>query len=396
MLMRHCIGSGIFSRIFLRIVQRMSYAVGMDGLFPDAGTANADLLIVAREALGMTQAELAARLSELAEPGQRVSQGYVSRVEKGALTVSGARLGLFAAALLCTPDLLVSEARVWSLGDGCLYHRNRASTKASTLRKLHAQVNLLRLHLHRLAAVAGQPLPEFGWTPVDISGILGPADAARAVRDKYGVGAGPVRSVTAIAEDMGALVVTLPLGVREVDATSLHPPGEPPLFVINSDVSADRQRFTLGHELGHVACIPGDGADPEEMAQGFAGELLAPARQVHADLKAAPITPARLLQLKGTWLISATALLRRAADLAVITESSYRRISAQISALGWRTGEPDPLPAERPSVVPLLVRQAITAAGSVEAAAAAAGTTPQAIRGLAGWPTQQAGQREAI
>ena len=61
---------------------------------------------------------------------------------------------------------------------------------------------------------------------------------------------------------MGALVVTLPLGGREVDATSLHPPGEPPLFVVNSDVPADRQRFTLGHELGHVACEPGDGLGP--------------------------------------------------------------------------------------------------------------------------------------
>ena len=200
--------------------------------------------------------------------------------------------------------------------------------------------------------------------------------------------------MTAIAEGMGALVVTLPLGGREVDATSLHPPGEPPLFVINSDVPADRQRFTMGHELGHVACEPGEDTDPEEMAQRFAAELLAPARQVYADLKAAPITPARLLQLKAAWLISATALLRRAHDLAVISESGYRRISAQTSALGWRTGEPDPLPAEQPAVVPALVRRAIAAAGGAEAAAAAAGTTAAVIRQLAGQPEPGPGQEE--
>jgi Zn-dependent peptidase ImmA (M78 family)/transcriptional regulator with XRE-family HTH domain len=348
--------------------------------------ANESLLIAAREALGMTQAQLAARLTDLASTGQRISQGYVSRVEKGALTVSGDRLALFAQALMCTPDLLVSDAKLWSLGDGCLYHRNRASTKASTLRKLHAQVNLLRLHLQRLAAVAGRPLPGFTWAPVPTGGVDSPADAARAVREKYGIGSGPVRSVTAIAEGMGALVVALPLGAREVDATSLHPPGEPPLFVINSDAPADRQRFTLGHELGHVACVPGQGVEPEEMAQAFAAELLAPARQVHADLKATDITPARLLQLKGTWLISAAALLRRAHDLGVIGESNYRRISAQISALGWQTGEPDPLPAEQPRVVPELVKQAIRVAGSTEAAATAAGTTTQAISRLAGQP----------
>ena len=128
-----------------------------------------------------------------------------------------------------------------------------------------------------------------------------------------------MQSVTAVAEQMGALVVALPLGGREVDATSLHPPGEPPLFVVNSDAPADRQRFTLGHELGHVACKPGDGSDPEEMAQQFSGELLAPARELYQDLKAADITPARLLELKRKWLISAAALLYRAHDLAVIT-----------------------------------------------------------------------------
>jgi Zn-dependent peptidase ImmA (M78 family) len=84
------------------------------------------------------------------------------------------------------------------------------------------------------------------------------------------------------------------------------------------------------------------------MAQQFSGELLAPARELYKDLKAGDITPARLLELKRKWLISAAALLYRAHDLAVIRESQYRRISAQISALGWRTSEPDPLSGECP------------------------------------------------
>jgi Zn-dependent peptidase ImmA (M78 family) len=359
---------------------------------PGDATANADLLVAAREALGLTQAQLAARLTKLAGPDQPISQGYVSRVEKGALTVTGERLGLLATALDSSPALLTSTAKLWSLGDGCLYHRNRASTKASTLRRLHAQVNLLRLYLHRLADVADALLPEFAWKPVPVAGPLGPDDAARAVRQAYGINAGPVRSVTAIAEGMGALVVTLPLGVREVDATSLHPPGEPPLFVINSDAPPERQKYTMGHEVGHIACAPGEDTDPEEMAQRFAAELLAPAGQILADLKAAPVTPARLLQLKTTWLISATALLRRAYDLAVISESGYRRISAQTSALGWRTGEPGPLPAEQPSVVPALVRQAIATLGGEEAAAAAAGTTARFIRQLASQPEPDPGR----
>jgi len=351
---------------------------------PTPVTANEAILVAAREALGLTQAQLAARLSALAGGEQAISQGYVSRVEQGALTVSGDRLALFAEALNCTPEFLAAEAKLWSLGDGCLYHRNRKTTKASTLRQLHAQVNMTRLHLERLADVAKAPLQSFGWVAVPTGGIDSPADAAKGVRERLGIGAGPVRSVMAIAEQMGALVVALPLGGREVDATSLHPPGEPPLFVVNSDAPADRQRFTLGHELGHVACLPGHGLDPEDMAQQFAAELLAPTRELRMDLKAAEITPARLLHLKRKWLISAAALLYRAHDLAVIPESQYRRISAQISALGWRTSEPEPLPAERPAVVPELVQRAVECAGSVEAAAAAAGTTVPVMFALAG------------
>jgi hypothetical protein len=62
-------------------------------------------------------------------------------------------------------------------------------------------------------------------------------------------------------------------------------------------------------------------------------------------------------------------------DLAVISESRYRGINAQISALGWRTVEPDPPPAEQPAVVPALVREAVAVAG---------GTTPATMRDLFG------------
>jgi Zn-dependent peptidase ImmA (M78 family)/transcriptional regulator with XRE-family HTH domain len=357
----------------------------MDALFPaDELAANQDLLVAAREALGLTQTQLADRLTAILGARPKISQGYVSRVEKGALTVSGERLEVYAAALGCTADLLTSDAKIWSLGEGCLYHRNRASTKASTLRRLHAQVNLLRLFLHRLADVAGQQWPEFTWTPMRVGGMDGPDDVARAVRSELGLGNGAIESVTAVAERMGALVVPMSLGSREVDATSLHAPGEPPLFVINTDVPTDRQRFTLGHELGHVTCLPDPDEDAEEMAQRFSAELLAPSTEVRNDLRAAPITPARLLHLKAVWRISAAALLHRAVDLAVIRESRYRSINAQISALGWRTGEPEPLPPEQPVVVPSMVRAAVKAAGGVDAAAAAAGTTTDTMRELFG------------
>lgn len=347
-------------------------------------TANPSLLVAAREALGMTQNQLAAELTRLAGAEPKISQGYVSRAEKGTLTVSGERLDLLARALEATPDLLASDAKLWSLGEGCLYHRNRASTKASTLRQLHAKINLLRLYLQRLCTTTAVERNEFRLVPLRIGGVDSPEDAARALRQSLGLPKGPIESVTAVAERVGALVVPMSLGVREVDATSLHPPGEAPVFVINTDAPAERQRFTLAHELGHIACAPAPDMDAEEMAQAFASEFLAPAALMRSDLTAAPITPARLLQLKGRWLISAAAVLRRAVDLAVITDSRYRTLNTQISALGWRTGEPEPLAEEVPTVVPSIIAEVVRSTGGWDAAAATAGTTTKNFRALFG------------
>jgi Zn-dependent peptidase ImmA (M78 family)/transcriptional regulator with XRE-family HTH domain len=360
----------------------------MDALFEVAEpTANPQLVVAAREALGWTQAQLAARMSELAVVRPGISQGYVSRVEKGALDATGERLELLARALRCTSEFLASDAKLWSLGDGCLYHRNRASTKASTLRQLHARVNLAYLHLRRMAQIGGSTLPDPLPLGRAVGGALSSRDVARQVRADVGCPVGAIASVTVVAERLGALVVHTPLGGREVDATSLHPPGECPLMVVNTDAPTDRQRFTLAHEIGHVVCVPAPGADAEEMAQRFAGEFLAPAQQILPDLRATVITPARLLQLKSTWGVSAAAVLKRARDLGVVNESRQRTLSAEIAALGWRTAEPEPPPAETGAVVPQIVERAVRAAGGVEPLARAVGTTAETLAAMFGADT---------
>ena len=110
-----CMITGIIWRIF-----RWLCMVGVvDTLFPAGDpAANPQLLVAAREALGMTQAQLAARLSELAGPGQKISQGYVSRAESGALAVTGTRLELFARALESGPGLLAARRQDLVAGRG--------------------------------------------------------------------------------------------------------------------------------------------------------------------------------------------------------------------------------------------------------------------------------------
>jgi hypothetical protein len=74
-------------------------------------------------------------------------------------------------------------------------------------------------------------------------------------------------------------------------------------------------------------------------------------------------------------MCAAAALARRAHDLGIVTESGYRKLNIEMSGLGWRTNEPDPLAAEVPHTVPALVEHAVQMAGGLDAAAVLAGTT---------------------
>jgi len=355
--------AGIFQRMIL----------GMGFVAPPDAEAVAALLVMGREAAGLTQGRLASRLSELA--GAPISQGYVSKVEAGVLTVDPGRLPLFAAVLGLTPGLLAdTSATIWALGDGCDYQRKRASTGVKAMRKLHATLNLIRLAMVRLQAVAGLREQPFLVTRTFVQGSTSAEDVARAIRKQFQIPPGPLKSVTALTEAAGAWVMTLPMGIREVDAASLHPADHVPLFVVNNDTSAERTRFSLAHELGHAACQARTGTE-ELTADRFASELLMPAKDILPELRQQTLSLARLRELKRRWRVSAAALARRSHDLGVTTDSNYRSLVIQMSGLGWKKNEPDSFDPERPIVVCEIVRAALRSQGSISKLAEAAGTS---------------------
>src|SRR5262245_52865498 len=102
-------------------------------------SAHPAMLVIARESRAMTQAEVAARMTELAD-GEPVSQAYVSKAEAGRLTVSGPRLDLYAQALRYPVDVLSADSDLHGVGVGLVHHRKRASLGAPALRRIHAEL----------------------------------------------------------------------------------------------------------------------------------------------------------------------------------------------------------------------------------------------------------------
>lgn len=305
------------------------------------------MLTLARESRGWTQADVAREMTCRAAD-DTVSQGYVSRAEAGRLAVRGERLALFAAALRYTPQMLCRATDSGGTGVGLVHHRKRASMGALALRRVHATLAVTRLQVDALTA-AGHEDDKHAFRHIAVNDFDTPADAAESLRLEWGLPQGPVSNVVGVLEAAGALLVIRDLETRELDAVSQWPHGERPLVLLNSTAPADRYRFSLAHELGHIVMHtePGDGRLQEQQADEFAAEFLMPHESIVAELRPR-VDLARLMELKRRWRVSMAALARRAKSLGVLTEWQYRSLMVEMSALGYRTTEPATFELETP------------------------------------------------
>ncbi|MDI5937149.1 MULTISPECIES: ImmA/IrrE family metallo-endopeptidase [unclassified Micromonospora] len=335
------------------------------------------MLVLARESRGMTQAEVAGRMSGLAD-GMQVSQGYVSKAEAGRLAVTGQRLELYAQAVRYPVTVLCADPDVHGVGVGLVHHRKRASLGAPTLRRVHAELAFSRMQVRALWSAADVP-QDHSFRRIELDDFNTPADAAITVRKEWGVAGGPVTRLVELIEEAGGLVLVRDLGTRELDAVTQWADGEAPLFLFNAQAPADRFRWSLAHELGHVFMHdqPGATSLQERQADEFASEFLLPAANVRTELKGR-LDLNRLVELKNQWGVSMAAIARRAAGLGVITDWQYRNVMVEMSALGYRTQEPGDVEREYPYMVSNVVTRLKKDVGlSVDKISALAGLLPE-------------------
>lgn len=346
-------------------------------------TAHGAMLALAREQRGLTQAELSTEMSRL--EGTVVSQGYISRAEAGRTFVTGERLESFALALGYPPATLCIDPDLNGIGIGLVHHRKKASLGAPGLRRIHAELALARLQVSGLISVADKA-QDIRFRRVEVSALDTASDAAAQVRRDWNVPAGPVGYLVQLIEEAGGLVVVRDLKTRELDAVSQWPHGEAPLFLINSEAPADRFRFSLAHELGHVVMHgePGDAKEQERQADEFASEFLMPANDIRDDM-AGKVDLNRLFELKQRWRTSMASLARRALALGEVSEWQYRNLMIEMSTLGYRGQEPGDLHSESPDRFCDLVADLTSNHGyDVKALADLAGLLPSEFNALYG------------
>ncbi|MFF4088897.1 ImmA/IrrE family metallo-endopeptidase [Streptomyces nigra] len=318
--------------------------------------AHPGMLALARESRGMTQTGVADAMTKASGGAAVVSQGYVSRAEAGRLAVGEDRLVLYAAALGYPPELLCADPQVGGVGVGLIHHRKRASLSASALRRIHAELALVRLQVAGMAGAAALPEKGHRVPRVDLDDLTTARDAARQVRREWSLPAGPVADVIGSIEAAGCWVVVRDLGSKLLDAVSQWDGRQMPLMLVNGLAPGDRCRFSVAHELGHLVMHtePGTAGEQEKQADAFASEFLMPAADIRQAFTGG-VDLARLAELKRTWRVSMSALLRRAVDLNALSDWQYRTVVVEMSALGYRSAEPVVIPPERPRRVDALV-----------------------------------------
>lgn len=207
-----------------------------------------------------------------------------------------------------------------------------------------------------------------------------PYEAARMVRDTLGVPiAEPIDYLVHSVERAGVVVVTRTppstddeiwdrsgdtwierpyKGERHFGYTTwVGAFNERPLVVLRAIDSWERTRWTVAHELGHIALHHSEVPDDAELAaSSFANELLAPAESLKKEL-GTHVTLSDLVQVKLKWGISVGALIRHLHVSELIGDERAATLSKQLyvrknpaTGRSWGRDEPgwDDRKVERP------------------------------------------------
>uniref|UniRef100_A0A6M3JR57 Putative peptidase n=1 Tax=viral metagenome TaxID=1070528 RepID=A0A6M3JR57_9ZZZZ len=308
---------------------------------------NHEMVILARESRGLTQNDLAKKLS--------ITQGALSRIEGGLRGMTDDSLKKLAQELGYPTNFFKQKRPIYGIGLVEVFHRKRQSVGMKTMSKVYSLIDIRTSELSRLlkdVVVGDFDIPQINLDDYDGS----PKEIAKLVRAKWKLPHGPIQNLTSSIENARGIVIPFDFETTKIDAISHWPPGLIPLFFVNKFAQTDRMRFTLAHELGHIV-MHQDHATPtvEQEANDFAAEFLMPEREIRPYLH--NISIEKLATLKPYWKVSMAALLKRALDLRTITPRHGRTLWMHLSKAGYKVREP--MEIDIPEETPALLKEII-------------------------------------
>lgn len=315
-------------------------------------------LTIARERRGLSKEQLALKCGVTR---RTVSDWEAGRIKNPPIDVLAAALDFPAEFFLGEPlDLITSEQASF---------RALTAMSARESKRVLANATVLQAFTEWIDGMFTTPAVEVPWfdqyRPITGQPRGRPAatrhlGAAEALRSMWHMNGKPIPDLLALVESKGVRVFGLTEDIREVDAFSLWL-GERPTIFLNVDKSAERLRFDLAHEVGHLFMHRGVvtvGSRVAEIeANNFASEFLMPGDGVMAKVMGS-VQLTDVFSLKRYWRVSAVAMVVRLHHLQLINDWQYRNWMVDLSKKGFRRAEPDGIHPERSELLAQVMRLA--------------------------------------
>ena len=303
------------------------------------------MIILARESRGLTQKDLAEKL--------KIEQSEISRLESGFIPrLPDERISALAKLLRYPKTFFFQSGNIY--GMPTFFYRKHKGLPKKDLKQILAVMNVFRMNTEKLlssvdidfVAIKECTVAEYG----------SPEKIAQEIRQYLRLPRGRVENMTQVIERFGVIVIPYNFGSRKFSGASLALEGGGHFVFIN-EMCADRWRFTLAHELGHIIMHNFTKPDDptEEEADRFASEFLMPEEDIYPHLS--NISLDTLASLKLYWRTSMSSILMKARDLGTISDRHYRSMWQKMGSLSYRLQEPPEL--EPPQEKPLLLKEIV-------------------------------------
>lgn len=317
-------------------------------------------LTEAREARGMTQSALAEVLGK--------SGSTISNWERGEQAPEPASLETLSKALRLPARYFLKG--VPNYGDGAIFFRSLSNATSRLRSRERARMRWLQ-HIS-ITLQDSLDFPEVDMPRIskgdykrlthdDLETLAGE------VRVKWSLGEGPISNMLLVAENAGVIVGVDHIGSTSIDgqANWCSADKRPYILLASDKYTAFRRQLDTAHEIAHIILHYGvNKAELEEnfeviedQAKYFAGAFLMPHKSFASDVYSLSLDG--FLSLKSKWKVSVGAMIMRATQLDIVSDSAAQRLWKYRATRGWHRREPLDLPSETPVDEPRLLRRSI-------------------------------------
>lgn len=281
-------------------------------------------------------------LQDLADAlDNRVSKQALNKYEQGLMKPDSEVLMLICNALEVRPDYFTRETSI-TLENVEFRKLKKLSAKESARIK-EKTIDILERYFE-LEDILG--IDEQFVNPIkdiEINSYEDVEKAAEKMRQAWELGEDPLYNIIELLEDNNIKVIEIEAGDEFVGLATWQGIKNP-VVVVNANLKADRKRFTVLHELGHILMKVNDLPEKERefYCHSFAGAMLIPKNALIKELgnSRTQIYLNELVYLKEQFGASIQAIMFRAKHLGIVSESFHKNFMIYFSMKKYKKNEP--------------------------------------------------------